>query len=102
MRWMFIDNSSPEKMYERYPALLEYFFWGEVANDIRIYGTGFEVPVYFISGEQDYTCATSYSRKYYEDITAPDKAFYEIKGCGHTPQADKPEEVADIIAELNH
>ena len=31
----------------------------------------------------------------------PDKAFYEIKGCGHTPQADKPEEVADIIAELN-
>ena len=38
--------------------------------------------------------------KYYEDITAPDKAFYEIKGCGHTPQADKPEEVANIIAEL--
>ena len=101
MRWMFIDNSSPEKMYERYPALLEYFFWGEVANDIRIYGTDFEVPVYFISGEQDYTCATSYARKYYEDITAPDKSFYEIKGCGHTPQADKPEEVANIIAELN-
>ena len=101
MRWMFIDNSSSEKMYERYPALLEYFFWGEVANDIRIYGTDFEVPVYFISGEQDYTCATSYARKYYEDITAPDKAFYEIKGCGHTPQADKPEEVANIIAELN-
>lgn len=25
----------------------------------------------------------------------------QIKGCGHTPQADKPEEVADIIAELN-
>ena len=23
------------------------------------------------------------------------------KGCGHTPQADKPEEVANIIAELN-
>ena len=62
MRWMFIDNSSSEKMYERYPALLEYFFWGEVANDIRIYGTDFEVPVYFISGEQDYTCATSYAK----------------------------------------
>ena len=100
MRWMFIDNSTPEKMYERYPALLEYFFWGEVANDIRIYGTDFEVPVYFISGEQDYICATSYARKYYEDITAPDKAFYEITGCGHSPQADKPEEVANIIAEL--
>ena len=101
MRWMFIDNASPEKMYERYPALLEYFFRGEVANDIRVYGTDFEVPVYFISGEQDYTCATSYARKYYEDITASDKAFYEIKGCGHTPQADKPGEVANIIAELN-
>ena len=101
MRWMFIDNSSPEKMYERYPALLEYLFKGEVANDIRIYGIDFEVPVYFIHGEQDYTCATSYARKYYEDITAPDKAFYEIKGCGHNPHSDKPEEVADIIVELN-
>ena len=92
---------SPEKIYEHNRALIEYVFWGEVSNDIRIYGTDFEVPVYFISGEQDYTCATSYSRKYYEDITAPDKAFYEIKGCGHSPHADKPEEVASIIAEFS-
>ena len=62
MRWMFIDNASPEKIYEHNPALNEYFFWGEVANGIRIYGIDFEVPVYFISGEQDYTCATSYAR----------------------------------------
>ena len=30
------------------------------------------------------------------------KAFYEIKGCGHSPHGDKTEEVANIIAELNH
>lgn len=101
MRWMFIDNSTPEKIYEHNPALNEYVFRGAVSNDIRIYGTDFEVPVYFIHGEQDYTCATSYARRYYEDITAPDKAFYEIKGCGHSPQNDKPEEVANIIAELS-
>lgn len=56
------------------------------------------MPIYFISGEMDYTCPTALAKEFYEEIEAPDKAFYEIKGCGHTPQGDKPKEVADIIA----
>lgn len=43
---------------------------------------------------------TALAKEFYEEIEAPDKAFYVIEGCGHTPQGDKPKEVADIIVGL--
>lgn len=100
MRWMFIDGATVEKLYAHNAALMDYCFKGGLAKGIWSYGTDFEVPVYIINGEQDLTCATSWAKMYYDDITAPEKGFYEIEGCGHTPQADKPEKVAEIIANL--
>lgn len=101
MRWLFIDSSSLSKLYNTDRALFDFIFDPEQFTDIWQYGTEYDIPIYFISGEMDYTCSTNLAKKYYEDVVAPDKAFYEIKGCGHTPQADKPEEVADIIAGLH-
>ena len=40
------------------------------------------------------------ARQYYEKINAPKKGFFEVKGCGHTPQGDKPLEVAKLIKDI--
>lgn len=98
MRWMFIDAASIEDVYSHNSNLMDYVLNYGGFDNIQKYGTKFQIPIYFISGEMDYTCPTSLAKEYYEEIEAPDKAFYEIKGCGHTPQGDKPKEVADIIA----
>lgn len=60
----------------------------------------FNSPLYFISGEMDWTCPVALARQYYEKINAPRKDFFEVKGCGHTPQGDKPLEVAKIIKDI--
>lgn len=100
IRWIFLYADSIESLYKKEKALMDYIFIPEQFADIWQYGTDYDIPIYFISGEMDYTCSRTLAEKYFDDVVAPDKAFYEIKGCGHTPQADKPKEVADIIAGL--
>ena len=48
----------------------------------------------------DWTCPVILARQYYEKIKAPRKYFFEVKGYGHTPQGDKPLEVAKIIKDI--
>lgn len=67
---------------------------------IDVYEIDFNSPLYFISGEMDWTCPVILARQYYEKIKAPRKDFFEVKGCGHTPQGDKPLEVAKIIKDI--
>ncbi|MBQ0002336.1 MAG: alpha/beta hydrolase [Treponema sp.] len=98
MRWLFIDNSSTGKVQKNNSILINYMF--SIKKPIQTFGTDFKIPVYFISGQMDWICPPSLAKQYSEEITAPDKAFFEIEGCGHTPQADKPKEVAEIIGKL--
>ena len=57
----------------------------------------YDVPVYFISGENDYTCNWTLAQAYCEDITAPDKEFVCVAGTGHCPQYDSPDEFGEIV-----
>lgn len=101
IRWLFTGLTSGEKLYKSYSVLWDYLFkTAEGGAGIDSYGTEFEIPVYFISGEMDFTCPTQLAKEYCNLITAKDKAFFEIEGCGHSPQEDKPEEVANIIKNL--
>lgn len=97
IRWMFLDNADLDKTYGKNSLLYDYVFSDEMKDGMKFYGTDFKVPMYFISGEMDWICPTALAKKYYEEITAPEKAFFEIEGCGHTPQGDKPKEAAEII-----
>lgn len=65
--------------------------------DIYDYPLSYDVPVYFISGEYDYTCNWTLAQAYCEDITAPDKAFVCVEGTGHGPQYDSPDEFGEIV-----
>lgn len=46
-------------------------------------GTDFEVPIFFFQGKQDLITTTSIVRKYYDKITAPEKAFVTFPAGGH-------------------
>ncbi|CAM1340541.1 alpha/beta fold hydrolase [Tenacibaculum amylolyticum] len=43
----------------------------------------FEVPVYLVQGDEDILTASQINKSYFNKITAPDKAYYLIKGAGH-------------------
>lgn len=102
MRWLFIDSASLKQVYEHNSSLIDFLFKPGTAKDLREFGTDFKIPMYYIHGWQDYTCATSYAKNYFDDINASVKSIYLVGECGHTPQADKPEEVAKVISDLTH
>lgn len=43
----------------------------------------FEVPIYIVQGNEDILTASQICKPYFDRITAPDKAYFLIKGVGH-------------------
>jgi pimeloyl-ACP methyl ester carboxylesterase len=56
-----------------------------VAFDARALGLSFEVPMFFLQGEQDAYTVTSEVEAYAADIQAPRKELVLIGGAGHSP-----------------
>ena len=57
----------------------------------------YKVPVYFISGSDDWICPVDSVKDYYEAVSAPAKEFTLIEGCGHMVQYCLPEEFARAV-----
>lgn len=58
--------------------------WEEAwAWEARSLGTRFKVPVFIFQGEADLNTPTSVAREYFEEISAPAKAFEVVPGAGH-------------------
>lgn len=62
--------------------------------------TEYQVPMYFISGGNDYVTSFSVVEAYYESITAPKKDMVIIDGVGHNAFLDVPEEFAAAIKQF--
>lgn len=60
----------------------------------------YDVPVYFISGADDWTCPTGLIEAYKNKITAPEVKFVMLEGTGHAPQYTMPEKFAKVVKEL--
>lgn len=58
-----------------------------------------EIPVYFFAGKYDYTCCYSLQREYYDQIQAPQKAFYTFDYSAHSPLFEEPEKAGLILRE---
>lgn len=69
------------------------FYIGDVCD-------GFEVPVFFISGSDDWVCPVEMVEDYYDQMEAPYKDIYLMEGCGHSPQGQHPEEFANAIKDF--
>ena len=57
------------------------------------------VPIYFLGGIYDYTCAYPLQKEYYEMIEAPLKAFYTFENAAHSPLFEEPEKAMRILTE---
>ena len=53
--------------------------------------------MYFISGSDDWICPVDSVRDYYNSITAPEKDFTLIEGCGHNVQYSLPADFAKAV-----
>jgi len=93
----FSDFISMLKAMKANKALFHYL--GEYS--LYKYSTSYEVPIYYITGENDYTTPHSISEKYFQGIEAPNKKIYLIKNAGHMAMIDNVVEyqraVVDII-----
>lgn len=62
------------------------------------YGLNYEVPVYYIMGENDWQTPYPLAREFFDRISAPDKVFYSIPDAGHmTPQIDNTAEFSRVL-----
>lgn len=60
----------------------------------------FEVPVYFIAGEQDRVTPTALVQAYAQSMAAPDKQVFLIPGAGHFAFYTQPERFSDAMQEV--
>lgn len=61
--------------------------------------TSLKVPVYFISGQYDYTVNYELSEKYFRQLDAPIKGFYLFENSAHSPMFEEPEVFQKIMIE---
>lgn len=65
--------------------------------DIRNYGTDYQIPVYYISGGNDYTSPYPLAKEFFDEIVAPDKHFFSIPGVAHMPFIENKTEFTHIL-----
>lgn len=74
--------------------------WNEMINhDLSIESINFQIPIYFLHGEHDYTCSYELSRQYFDRIIAPRKQFFSFKNSAHSPIFEEPLECIKVIKE---
>lgn len=56
-----------------------------------------KIPIYFMSGYYDYTTPVSLVEELYENLEAPDKAFYLFENSAHSPLWEENDEVMEVM-----
>lgn len=95
VRW-FVKSINHKKYMYVNRHLFDYVLKADVHN----YGTEYQMPVVFLSGECDWVTPAEVTREYYEEISAPHIAFDTLAGCGHAPQLDNPEVFCDKLKKV--
>ena len=74
---------------------------GELMSfDLRNKGTEYQVPVYYVLGENDQQTPVEIGTSYFEEIAAPDKKLYLIKNAGHLTMIDNMDDYRASICEI--
>jgi pimeloyl-ACP methyl ester carboxylesterase len=56
-----------------------------------------DIPVYFLHGSYDYTCAYPVAHTYFDQLQAPAKGFYTFEHCAHSPMFEDPAKFRQIM-----
>lgn len=74
--------------------------WREMlATDLATTVPEVGVPVYFLHGVYDYTCAYAEAKSYFEKLKAPLKGFYTFARSAHSPVFEEPGKALTILLE---
>ena len=71
-----------------------------ISFDLRDKGTEYQVPVYYVLGENDQQTPVEIGISYFEEIAAPDKGLYLIKNAGHLTMLDNMDDYRAFICEI--
>ncbi len=96
LRWFIKQLGNLEDFIGLNQQLFDYI----QEADVRDYGEEYQVPVGFISGSEDWITPVKYSEDYFNYISAPEKDFTLIDGCGHSPQYDEPLEFCNTLKNM--
>ena len=88
-----INCISIKNYFELQRPLIEYMMNKFDVRKIKEY----QVPVYFISGTQDWITPVEPIEDYYNEILAPRKKMIEIEHAGHDLYIDQPEMFANAV-----
>jgi pimeloyl-ACP methyl ester carboxylesterase len=62
--------------------------------------TYFNVPIYFMLGEQDYTVVSSIGADYFASISAPKKQLYRFVNSAHSPHIEESNKYQELMIRI--
>lgn len=71
-----------------------------MAFDLKAEGQEYEVPIYYILGENDQQTPIEISMRYFNEIVAPDKELYLIEKAGHVTMLDNMVDYRKALCEI--
>lgn len=97
LKWYMKTMFQRDEFVEIQKPLIDYLFYGfnSYENELK-----YEVPVYFISGDDDWITPYPLVLEYYETIKAPDKEMILLENTGHSPFQDDPEAFSSAVKSL--
>lgn len=102
--WQFREYTLGEKVNlwrgKFFSRSRSFRLWDKMQiTDLGQQVTELEIPVYFLHGAYDYTCAYPLAKNYFEKIKAPVKGFYTFEGSAHSPMFEEAEKMRRILLE---
>jgi pimeloyl-ACP methyl ester carboxylesterase len=81
-----------------YSRSSDFSLWDKMqATDLADVVTELALPVYFLEGRYDYTCAYPLARDYFDQLEAPVKGFYTFENSAHSPMFEEPQRTVEIL-----
>jgi len=65
-------------------------------------GNRYEVPIFYILGDNDWELSYTLAEEYFRTIKAPVKRLFLMKGCAHVPMLEAPHDFADILLAIEN
>lgn len=65
--------------------------------DALKFGTNYQVPVYYIMGENDYQTPVPLAKALFDTLTAPEKKLFLIPGAGHFTMHDNAQKFNEVF-----
>lgn len=92
-RYLLMSNVL--NIYQR--SILDSLF---ESYDLHTESSDYQVPLFYIHGEEDWQTPYSLARTYFDQLKAPTKQFYSIPHAGHAPMIDRKERFNEALFDI--